>query len=183
MSGSAVERGGVLGALDRALRVLENIAAVVGGVMMLAAMVLTSLDAILRYTINAPIVFNFYLTEKYLLVGTIMMPMAWGFRTGGYIRLMALAQVLPGGPRHLLFRAGFLVSSLYVAVLAWLAGGYFLEVHSRGLVQMGVIDWPVSWSWIWVPLGLTLFALRLLLTAVGPPQDLHYEADPLRDAT
>jgi TRAP-type C4-dicarboxylate transport system permease small subunit len=175
--------GGLHGALDRALRPVEALAAIIGGVMMLAAMTLTALDAILRYSINAPLVFNFYLTEKYLLVGMIMMPMAWGFRTGGFIRLMGVAPLLTTEARYLLFRAGLFVSFIYVAVLAWLSWVYFLDTYRRGLVQMGIIDWPVYWSWIWVPVGLFLLALRLLLTAVGPATQLDGETDAVRDAT
>jgi hypothetical protein len=33
---------------------------------------------------------------------------------------------------------------------------------------MGVIDWPVAWSWVWVPVGCLLLALRLLVDCTAP---------------
>jgi TRAP-type C4-dicarboxylate transport system permease small subunit len=156
------------GALERALQPVEAAAAILGGVFMLTAMVLTSADALMRYAFNAPIIFNFYLTEKYLLVGLMTLPMAWGFRTGGYIRLVSALYLLPPLGRSLLLRTGLLVSGAYVAVLASLSGKHFWEVYQRGDVQMGIIDWPMAWSWVWVPLGLGLLALRLFLMASAP---------------
>jgi TRAP-type C4-dicarboxylate transport system permease small subunit len=154
----------------------------VGGIMMLAAMVFTAADALLRYLFDAPLSFNFYLTENYLMVGLMTLPMAWGFRTGGLIRITAALELLPGIGRQLLLRAGLLVSCVYVATLAWLAGIHFLDTYQRGDVQMGVIDWPVYWSWVWVPVGLGLLSLRLLVTAFGPARALEVEHSAEEDA-
>lgn len=165
------------GVLERALRICEAAAAIVGGVMMLSAMLLTSLDALLRYAFNSPLTFNYFLTENYLMVGMLLLPMAWGFRTGGYIRIMLLVQHLSAGIRGLLLRTGLLISSIYVATLAWLSAGHFFEIYQRGDVQMGVIDWPMSWSWAPVPVALGLLAFRLLLTTFGPNVDLYLEHD------
>jgi TRAP-type C4-dicarboxylate transport system permease small subunit len=173
----AVAAGRGHGALEKALRACEAAAAVAGGAMMLAAMLLTSADALLRYGFNAPLTFNYYLTENYLMVGMMLLPMAWGFRAGGYIRIVLLVQHFAPRIRLALLRAGLLVSFVYVAALAYLAGAHFLEIHQRGDVQMGVIDWPVSWSWAPVSVGLGLLAIRLLFMALGPAADLHIEHD------
>jgi TRAP-type C4-dicarboxylate transport system permease small subunit len=170
-------RDGDVALFERILRSLELLAAVVGGVMTLAAMFLTAADALMRYLFNAPLAFNYYLTESYLMVGLMTMPLAWGYRAGGYIRIYALAGVLPAALRNIMLRAGLLVSAAYVGALAWLAGVRFWEVYKAGDVQMGVIDWPVAWSWVWIPIGLTLLALRLLANAIGPAQELHFEHD------
>lgn len=161
--------GGTLFALcDRALCWMENLAAALAGAIMLLAMVLVSLDALLRYVFGAPLTFQYYLTEKYLMVGMVALSLSWGFRTGGYIRIEGLVEALPRGLRALVLRVGLLLSAAYIAVLAWLGGAYFLSAVRKGEVVMGVIDWPVSWSWIWIPVGCGLLALRLLLAAVGP---------------
>lgn len=173
MSRSTGEAVSIYGALDRALQRIEAAAAIVGGIFMLSAMVLTSADAIMRYAFNAPLTFNYYLTEKYLLVGLMTMPMAWGFRTGGYIRIVFLSAALPAIARHLLVRLGLLVSCAYVTMLAWLSGVHTLEVYISGDVQMGVIDWPVYLSWIWLPIGLGLLAIRLLFIAIGSAATLQ----------
>ncbi|MCO5157794.1 MAG: TRAP transporter small permease [Aquamicrobium sp.] len=169
MSQSVRHHGGTLHALlDRSLCWLENVAAAFAGAIMLLAMVLVSLDALLRYIFGAPLTFQYYLTEKYLMVGMVALSLSWGFRTGGYIRIEGLVQALPRRPRTVILRVGLLLSAGYIAVLAWLGGAYFLSAVRKDEIVMGVIDWPVSWSWIWIPVGCGLLALRLLLIAIGP---------------
>jgi len=152
--------------LEQGFRQIENSAAIVGGFLMLAAMILTSTDALMRYLLNHPLSFAYYLTEKYLLVGFMTLPMAWGFREGGYIRLMLIAG-LPKRIVAIIIRSGLLVSAIYIATLAWLSGRNFWHIYMRGDVQMGVIDWPVAWSWVWVPLGLGILSIRLLFSVFG----------------
>ena len=82
----------------------------------------------------------------------------------------------------ILIRAGLVVSAVYMVVLAWTAGVKFIDFYQRGAVAFGEIDWPISWSWVWIPLGCGLLALRLLLTATGPARDLiprHSAEDPV----
>jgi len=155
-------------ALDRSLAKLEILAAIIGGAMVLAAMLLTSADVVMRYAFHQPLTFSYHLTEFYLMVGMMTMPLAWGFRTGGYIRVSAFCQVLPPKLRSALLRLGLLVSALYVGALAWLSAENTIEFYQRGDVQMGVIDWPLWLSWIWVPVGVGLLAARLLVISVGP---------------
>jgi TRAP-type C4-dicarboxylate transport system permease small subunit len=178
LSENISRRPGLFGMADRVLQPIENVAALIAGVMTVVAMLLTSLDATLRYTINAPLNFNYFLTEQYLMVGLICMPLAWAFRTGGYIRISFLAHALPPKVANMLLRVGLIASFLYVADLALLAAEEWYKLYEAGAVEMGVIDWPWHWSWIWVPIGLTLLALRLLLTAFGPAEDLDIVHNP-----
>jgi TRAP-type C4-dicarboxylate transport system permease small subunit len=159
--------------VDRILRLFENGAAIVGATMMLAAMTITTFDALLRYTINRPLSFNYFLTEQYLLVGLVCLPLAWGFRTGGFIRITFLLQVIPQSAGNLLLRVGLLASSMFCADLAWMSGQNWYSLYTQGLVEMDVIDWPVHLSWIWVPIGCGLLSLRLLLSVFGASKDLN----------
>lgn len=158
--------------LDRILRPLENLAALMAAVMLMAAMVLVSADALMRYAFNAPLAFQYVLTESYLMVALVCLPLAWGFRTGGYIRIEFLLNSLPEKPREIVMRVGLIISAAYVAVLGWTAGEHFWGSYTSGEVMFGVIDWPVAWSWVWIPIGCGLLALRLLLTTFGPPAQL-----------
>jgi len=164
---------GFVSLIDAAFRPLENAAAVVGGAMMLMAMVFMSLDATMRYLFNSPIQIASRLIEFYFMVGMFAMPLAWGFRTGGYIRIIAAVSLLPVAVKNLILRLGLLVSSGYVGALCWMSGRHFLEAWQSGEVYVGVLDWSVAWSWIWVPAGLGLLAVRLLLLAFGAARHLN----------
>ncbi len=163
---------GIYRLMDGVLRPIENAAAGIGGVMMLVAMVLMVADAVMRYLFKSPIEIASRLIEHYLLVAMFAMPLAWGFRTGGYIRIVAAVEMLPTALKNFTLRAGLLASSAYVGALAWTSGAHFLEVWRSGEVYVGVIDWSVAWSWIWVPVGLGLLAARLVLIAFGGTEDL-----------
>lgn len=177
-----IEKGtGILGVIDRVLRFFEFISIVIAGICIMAAMLLISADALMRYAFNAPLVFQLNLTQDYLLVAMIMMALAWGYRTGGYIRIVGLASLLPRSLRNLLFRVGILVSAGYTGTLAWQSFDQFWGAWVRGEVKFGVIDYPVWLSLIWVPLGLGLLTLRLLLIGIGPDRDLHIEHDPIEE--
>lgn len=163
---------GILWLVDASFRPLEAAAAVLGGLMMVLAMVLMTLDAVMRYLFRSPIEIAPRLIEYYLMVGMFAMPLAWGFRTGGYIRIMAGIAMLPARARNLILRTGLLLSSVYVCGLAWTSWGHFLDAWRSGEVYVGVLDWSVAWSWIWVPVGLGLLATRLILMAFGAADNL-----------
>ena len=168
----------LIAAADAGLRPLETGAAVIAGIMMILAMLFTTGDALFRYVFSAPLNWNLFVSENYLLVGLVCMPMAWGFRTGGYIRISYLLHALPEGAANLLIRVGLLAGAIFSADLAWYAGLNWYDNYHKGLLEMDVIDFPWHWSWIWVPTGLGLLALRLLVMTFGPASDL----DPARDA-
>ncbi|AWB32785.1 TRAP transporter small permease [Orrella marina] len=155
------------GVLDRFVQVLENIGAVIAGSVLLFCMVLVSFDALLRYAFAAPLTFQLHLTQYYLLVLLTMLGLSWGYRSGGSIQITFLVNRLPENIRGLVARAGLLASSAYVAVLAVKAWEVFERAWVRDTVVMGVIDWPVAWSWIWVPIGCALLSTRLLLDATA----------------
>ena len=161
--------------LDRFVRPAELAAAIAGAVLMLGTMLLTSVDVVARYLLNAPLEFNQYLTETYLMVGMMCLPLAWGFRAGGYIRVVGVIQAMPTRVGQPLLRIGLLAGSAYIAVLASLAGEKWWETWKDGSVDMGIIDWPVSWSWLPVPIGLALLSLRLILMSIGPARELHFD--------
>lgn len=158
---------------ERLLCPVENMAAAIAGMMMVLAMAMTTADAAMRYTFNHPLNFNFFVTENYLLVGLVCLPMAWGFRTGGYIRISFLIFLLPKAVANLLLRFGLIASAVFSAELAWLGGRNWFEVYSNHKVEIEVINFPWHLSWIWVPIGTGLLTLRLILIAIGPSSQLN----------
>jgi TRAP-type C4-dicarboxylate transport system permease small subunit len=160
------------------LRPVEVGAAAIGGTMIVSAMLLTSADVIFRYIFDWPLDFAYYFNENYLMVGMMTMPMSWGFRAGGYIRVIGLARTLPSSLRDPLLRLGLAAGAAYIAILGWLAWGKFIDAYINDSVEMGVIDWPVCWSWIWIPIGCLVFSLRLLVMTIGPARELHFDHAP-----
>ncbi|SMF65826.1 TRAP-type C4-dicarboxylate transport system, small permease component [Tistlia consotensis] len=160
------------GAFDALLARGEAAAAVLAGCGALAAMLLVSADAVIRHLFAQPLTFQLYFTEHYLLVSMALLALPWGFRTGGFIRIEGFAMAVPLSLRGPLLRTGLLAGAGYIGYLGWLGLGKFQEALAGHEVDMGVIDWPIAWSWIWVPLGCGLLALRLTLAASAPTAPL-----------
>lgn len=159
--------------LDRFVQVLENIGAVIAGIVLLACMLLVTLDSVLRYVLSQPLSFQLHLTQYYLLVLLTMMGLSWGYRSGGSIQISFLLNQFPQTLQSVVARIGLLAASVYVAVLAIKAWEVFERAWIRDTVVMGVIDWPVAWSWIWVPIGCAILSVRLLLDATAPELRVH----------
>lgn len=143
-------------------------------------MFLVSTDAVLRRAFGAPLTFQLQLSENYLLVAMVMLSLAWGYRKGGSIQVRLLLDALLVIIAEVVVRAGLAASSIYIAILAVLAWSPFYRALIDQEVTMGVIDWPVSWSWVWVPLGCALLAFRLALDATAPvlPSLGHHPGEP-----
>jgi TRAP-type C4-dicarboxylate transport system permease small subunit len=171
----------IYGRINQVLCWCEKVAIMVAAAILLFVMVLVTYDAIMRYVFNSPLIFQYTLTEEYLLIAIFLLAMPWGFRTGGYIRISGVAALLPGAARNFLLRAGLLVSVAYIAALAFKAFEKFHGLWLSGETRIGIIELPNYLSWICLPIGLGLLAARLLMIAVGPARELHIENDPTEE--
>lgn len=163
--------------INKILTPIENVFAAFSGLCTMIAMVLSTLDALMRYAFNTPLQFQFYFTSRYLLVALIMLALPWGFRTGGYIRITLVTEGMSARLRNPLLRVGLLISAIYVGILFMTSGGYFLKAYTENLVYIEEVNWPIDLSWIWLPLGLGVLVLRLLLITFGPDSELHVAHD------
>ena len=154
--------------VDGVLRRIEAVSAILAGVMLLAIMTLVSLDALLRHLFAAPLTFQLPLSESYLLVACVMLSLAWGFRRGGSVQVTFLIDRLPPAVVGPVLRLGLAAASAYLFALAWWSFVKFHDAWVRDEVVMGVIDWPVGWSWMWVPPGCLMLSLRVLVDATAP---------------
>jgi TRAP-type C4-dicarboxylate transport system permease small subunit len=154
--------------LDAVLCRIEVAGLFIAGIAIVAAMLLVSADALLRYLFAAPLAFQLHVSEFYLLPASLTMALAWGYRTGGTIQIQFLISSLPAWLVTPITRIGLIAASAYMAYIAWRGYLVFLRAFRRNEVVMGVLDWPVSLSWIWIPMGCGLLALRLLMDATAP---------------
>jgi len=158
--------------VDRLYRKVELAAIVLAGLVILAVMALVSTDAVLRRGLDYPLTFQLPLSENYLLVALTMLSLAWGYRRGGTIRVHILIDALPRTVSVPILRIGLGISSIYILALGVLAYSTFHEALVNNEVQMGVIDWPVAWSWFWIPVGCGLLAVRLAIEVFKPEDEL-----------
>jgi TRAP-type C4-dicarboxylate transport system permease small subunit len=154
--------------IETGVRWLENTAAVGAGIAMITTMLLVSVDVIMRYGFASPLTFQLHLVQFYLLVSMLMLALPWGYRNGGAIQIKLLLAVLPERFIGPMIRIGLIAASVYLSALAFQGYKAFYKALTRSEVVMGVIDWPVAWSWVWIPIGCGLLAVRLLVDATAP---------------
>lgn len=158
---------GPLERLARILTFLENLCAIAAALALIVAILLVSANALSRHLFSLPIEFQLELTQSYLLVMLITLALPWGFRCGGFIRITLLADLMGERTWRSVYRIGLLVSSAYLALLGYEGFTVFVDAWLKRHMIMGVIDWPVAWSWIWIPIGCWLLSMRTLLMALG----------------
>lgn len=147
---------------------IENVAAFGAGLAMIVTMLLVSVDVVMRYVFASPLTFQLHFVQYYLLVSMLMLALPWGYRNGGAIQIRLLLDRLPPRVTGPLLRTGLLAAAVYLLLLAYEGFEGFYRALTRSEVVMGVIDWPVAWSWVWIPVGCGLLALRLLVDATAP---------------
>ena len=125
-------------------------------------MLLTSFDALLRYTINQPIVGAYEVTEKYLMVAAIFMGFTYAYRGGAFIRVTFLVDRLPRPLKALANWFAYTVSAGCFALLLYATGLQANQALSDN-TTLATLPILVGPSQLFVPIGFVgLFILLLL---------------------
>ena len=89
------------------------------------------------------------------------------FRDGGHLALDFVPHHLPGLFGKIVARLRLLLPAAFFAAVTFMSGGFALHAFAQGDVEFGVVDWPLGWAYIVVPLGCGVLVLRLLYDAIG----------------
>jgi TRAP-type C4-dicarboxylate transport system permease small subunit len=150
---------------ERWLSRFESVLLYLGVLATFAMMCLTSADAFSRYLFNSPILGALEVTEKYLMVASIFLGLAYGYRGGLFIRVTFLVDRLTGRTRLAADYFGYLVTLLFCVFFLWATGvqGW------RGLhedTELSTLPILVGPAYCLVPIGF--LALTLLMVADLP---------------
>jgi TRAP-type C4-dicarboxylate transport system permease small subunit len=129
-----------------------------------------SADALSRYLFGSPITGQYEFTQFYLLVILIFMALPRTYVSGGHIRLKLLDGYRQKIPFHLSERCNVALSAIAFGAIAYISG---LEAIDKFVNQdrlFGAVQFPIYWSYVWVPLGSGLMALRLMYEIFFPVQ-------------
>lgn len=164
--------------LSRLEQALISIAIAATGLMML----LTSADALMRYTINRPIVGAYEITEKYLMVAAIFMGFTYAYRGGAFIRVTFLVDMLPGPLKTLANYFAYLVSLaccvVFMVSTGIQAGREFGEATT--LATLPIYAGPAQ-AFVPVAFAALLVLMLLDLTKVGSGEALLFTQDTPSD--
>jgi C4-dicarboxylate transporter, DctQ subunit len=90
-------------------------------------------------------------------------------RANRHIAIDALARLLPAGVRRAVWFVTQTATAVICAALAWYGLGMFqMEREVPGVFVEGVASW---WPMLVFPIGFGLLALRIFVSAFGPPAE------------
>ena len=156
--------------IARATNLAVTATASVAGVVLLALMLLTTVDVAGRYLFNAPIIGVFDLTHFTVLIITFLGLAYCGYQ-GGHIAIELLSDKLPPAPARVLKKIVNGVGCLLFLVIAWRSAVQSIDVweFKESSQLLSIPFYPFYWM---VSFGSALFAWVMALRVFIPePED------------
>ena len=156
--------GGVLGSLDRALAVLENLLNWVAAITIFVVMLATT-GQIFTRLLGYPVPGYLEASEQAIAVFAFL-GAAYGQRLGAHIRMELLVGAVEGRPRWAMELITTLLALVVVGLLIPYSYNCFYDAFTIGdtTYDYGIPTWP---SKLLVPVALSVWFLRLLLEFFG----------------
>lgn len=135
---------------------------------LLVMMLSISGDALGRYVFNRPLQGSFEFTSLYLMVILTFLAMPASYSAGAMVRLDVFTAPLSRLPGHLSERINTFAGAAVFGFIAWHSGHEAIAKFISRDTTFGVIQFPLYWSYVWVPLGCGLMAVRLAYEFLFP---------------
>ena len=143
---------------------LSRAAATVAGLATLAIVALISFDVLMRFFLDRPQLFVDEMAS-FLQVLLIFAGAAQTFRIGGHVRVDLVTAHVPGRVRAWLRALGLALGIAFLLVVIWTTGQSTLSAYRYGRVS-AVMLYPIWAPMLFIPLGLALMALTMLVVLV-----------------
>lgn len=134
---------------------------------MAVIMVVVTLDATLRYTLSAPLMWSYDLIGLYLMVTVFFLALPDTLNHHGHIAVDLFQSMIPFRLRHLFLGVGYALSTWVMVLIAWGAGTRFLMAFTRNERIAALIPWPTWIAYLLVVVGSTALVLRCLVRVYG----------------
>jgi len=126
------------------------------------SILLTIVDATLRYGFSSGIPGSYHLTE-FLLVAIIALPLARCQIIRSHIRIDILIHRIHGRALHIIELVTLLLAFILFALAAYTTGENAIVAFVKGDFERGIINYPLWPAKSFVPIGIGVFCLTLLL--------------------
>lgn len=154
--------------MNRTIDLLDLISMRIAQFSLLIMMLSISVDSLGRYAFNRPLQGSFEFTSLYLMVILTFLAMPGAYSAGAMVRLDVFAATLSKIPWHFSERINTFAGAAVFGFIAWHAGLEAIDKFVSKDTTFGVIQFPLYWSYVWVPLGCGLMAIRLAHEFVFP---------------
>lgn len=165
VTGTAPGEGGALGAIDRAVHIIERATALISGFGIFIMMLFGVAQIVSRKVINWPIP-GYIDVVEIMMTFLVFLGLAYTERLGGHIRMEILVNQLKGRLLWLFELTGVIVGLFVCGVLIKYSWDHAIRAYSSGdsTIDIQLLWWP---SKMVVPAALTLLFIRLLVSLWG----------------
>ena len=145
---------------DKWLSGLDAVLAVAAALCIVAMMLITGVDVVMRYAFNRPLAWAFDLLTHYLLVAGFFLGLSYTLRMNHHICVDFFVRMLPERFYQSGIVAGSLIAGAIFATVACYGGhdAYLAWINDE--VIFGALIWPVWLVKVIIPLGMAPLALR-----------------------
>jgi len=157
-----------LGTVDRVLIVWENLLHMLACLCVATMAGLITWDAISRAVFDHPMQIQFEMTEFFLMPMMALLSLAWIYRDGGHIALTLIDFRVFGQLQRLVEASVVALALIFFALVTWKSSEFVRDAWMRDDVYLGVVNWPLWFAYLAVPIGTGTLSLRLALELVAP---------------
>ncbi len=163
--GTAPGEGGALGAIDRAVHLVERLTALLSGFGIFVMMMFGVAQIVSRKVLNWPIP-GYIDVVEIMMTFLVFLGLAYTERLGGHIRMEIFVSYLKGRTLWLFELIGVLVGLFVCGVLVKYSWDHAMRAYTSGdsTIDIQLLWWP---SKMVVPAALTLLFIRLLVSLWG----------------
>ena len=152
---------------ERALAAIERVLGLLAGVIMLAVMVLVSIDVAMRYLFNAPLGWAYDLISLYLVAAIFFLALSDAYAHGAHVSVDILLTRASPRWRRWSEMLTALVGIVLFSLIGWAGFGRSLVNLANDDRMSGLIAWPMFPAAALVPLGSAVLVLRLIQRLLG----------------
>lgn len=150
---------------------IEKVCLRVSVIAVLAIMLSTNSDLILRKFAHLAIFGLYEITEDYMMPALIFLSISHVYRRGGHVRVTLLEKYIPQRIKPALDKIMLGAGVAFFALMT--VGGWhaFVEAWVTNDVASSSLAYPMAPGYFLVPLGCGITTLRMLFSSFGPPPE------------
>lgn len=149
--------------IEKALKNLENLLHAIGCIALVLVAGFINADIIMRVVFSIPLQVQFEVIELYLMPMLATLSLAWVLRKGGHLSLEIFQPSHFGKAWPYLRNFALLASLAFFAALTYKSGNFAFKAFAKDKIYMGIIDWPLGWAYVAIPIGCGVLCLRLVM--------------------
>lgn len=146
---------------------VERVCLVIAGIGLLLLMVLTTVDALLRYFFSAPLTGVLEFSEEYLMIAIIYMPISFVYIAGGHIKVELLERHFPPGIKRIVEKANIFVGLLLFALITGASVPVVIAAIAIGEHSSSALAYPMAPTYMMLTIGCILLCIRAIQLLLG----------------